>query len=140
MIPFRSVGEVEFVQGAAAMAASGLYGEGIRCCAGIVGFANLTLGDAVEPVLRALMAAGANFRGIRHAHGWHPSPDINNSHHGDIEGLLGREDFRAGFTWLDKLGLTFDCWGFHTQLGEVGDLAAAFPGVTIVMNHIGGPR
>jgi predicted TIM-barrel fold metal-dependent hydrolase len=137
--PLRSIGEVEFVQGVAAMAASGLYGEGVRCCGGIVGFANLTLGDAVEPVLSALMGAGANFRGIRHAHGWHASPDIRNSHHGDIERLLGKEDFRAGFAVLDKLGLTFDCWGFHTQLEEVADLAAAFPGVTIIVNHIGGP-
>ena len=137
----RSVGEVEFVQGVAAMAASGLYGEGVRCCGGIVGFANLTEGDAAEDVLRALMAAGANFRGIRHAHGWHESPDINNSHHPtrDIQGLLGRADFRAGFAALDRLGLTFDCWGFHTQLAEVADLAAAFPGVTIILNHIGGP-
>ena len=55
----RSVGEVEFVQGVAAMAASGLYDEGVRCCGGIVGFANLTLGDAVEPVLRGLMGASA---------------------------------------------------------------------------------
>ena len=137
--PLRSVGEVEFVQGAAAIAASGLYGEGIQCCGGIVGFANLTLGDAAEPVLRALMEAGANFRGIRHAHGWHASPDINNSHHGDIEGLLARPDFRKGFAHLDKLGLTFDCWGFHTQLSEVAELASSFPGATIIVNHIGGP-
>ena len=139
--PLASVGEVEFVQGVAAMAASGLYGEGARCCGGIVGFANLTQGDAVEPTLRALMAAGANFRGIRHAHGWHASPDINNSHHPtrDIEGLLGKADYRAGIAVLDDLGLTLDSWGFHTQLEEVADLASAFPGLTIVMNHIGGP-
>lgn len=139
--PLASVGEVEFVQGVAAMAASGLYGAGVRCCGGIVGFANLTLGADVEPVLGALMAAGRNFRGIRHAHAWHASPQIANSHHPtrDIEGLLSKDDFRAGFAVLDKLGLTFDCWGFHTQLHEVADLAGAFPGVTIVLNHIGGP-
>jgi L-fuconolactonase len=53
--------------------------------------------------------------------------------------LLGSDNFRAGFAVLDKLGLTFDCWGYHTQLAEVADLAGAFPGVTIVLNHIGGP-
>lgn len=35
--PFRSVGEIQFVQGVAAMAASGLYGQGLRCCGGSVG-------------------------------------------------------------------------------------------------------
>ena len=48
--PLRSVGEVQFAQGVAAMAASGLYGEGVRCCGGIVGFADLTLGAGVEPI------------------------------------------------------------------------------------------
>lgn len=138
----RATGETEFVQGVAAMAASGLYGEDVRCCGAIVGFTNLTKGVAdVESVLRAHMAAGANFRGIRHAHGWHESPDIVNSHHStrDISGLLVRDDFRAGFSILDKLSLSFDCWGFHTQLSEVADLANAFPDVTIILNHIGGP-
>ena len=42
----RPVGEVEFVNGIAAMSASGLYGPA-RIAAGIVGTANLMLGDAV---------------------------------------------------------------------------------------------
>src|SRR5262252_3991775 len=41
---FRPVGEVEFVNGVAAMAASGAYGKAL-ICAGIVGHANLLLGD-----------------------------------------------------------------------------------------------
>src|SRR5262249_55037927 len=41
----RSVGEVEFANGVAAMGASGLWGER-RPCAGIVGSVDLTLGDA----------------------------------------------------------------------------------------------
>lgn len=136
--PLRSAGEVEFVQGVTAMAASGHYGEGVRCCAGIVGHANLTLGADVEPILQGLVAAGRGFRGIRHAHGWHPSPEIT-TWGSAKEGLLAREDFRAGFTVLDRLGLTFDCWGFFTQLEEVADLAVAFPDATIIVNHIGGP-
>src|SRR5262245_25069787 len=54
--PLRPVGETEFVNGVAAMSASGAYGEG-RVAAGIVGFADLTLGDRVGPVLDAHMAA-----------------------------------------------------------------------------------
>ena len=48
----KPVGETEFVNGVAAMSASGAYGK-IRVCAGIVGHADLTLGDRVEPVLEA---------------------------------------------------------------------------------------
>src|SRR5687767_4950947 len=46
----KPVGEVEFVNGVAAMAASGVFGD-ILVCAGIVGAADLTLGDPVEEVL-----------------------------------------------------------------------------------------
>jgi len=50
--PLRPVGETEFVNGIAAMSASGLYGK-TRVAAGIVGTANLRLGDAVGAVLDA---------------------------------------------------------------------------------------
>src|SRR5665811_2488550 len=53
----RPVGEVEFANGAAAMSASGGYGSA-AICAGIVGHANLSLGDAARPVLEAEIAAG----------------------------------------------------------------------------------
>src|SRR3954471_12875850 len=63
---FRPVGEVEFANGVAAMAASGAYGKA-AICAGIVSHANLLLGDAAKPVLEAEVAAGnGRFRGIRH--------------------------------------------------------------------------
>src|SRR5215471_19328861 len=67
----RPVGETEFVQGIAAMTASGTYGEA-QVAAGIVGFADLSLGAAVREVLEAHIEASPNrFRGIRHAAGWH---------------------------------------------------------------------
>lgn len=136
-----SVGETEFANGIAAMAASNFYGRDARCCGAIVSFADLTLGAAVEPVLLAHSAASSRFRGIRHSHAWHESPEIGNTPHPpeNNAGLLAREDFRAGFAVLDRLGLTFDCYGYFTQLGDVEDLAKAFPGVTIVVNHLGGP-
>jgi len=55
----RSLGETEFVAGIAAMSASGLYGP-TRVAAGIVGFADLTLGDRVEPVLERLFGPVAD--------------------------------------------------------------------------------
>src|SRR5712692_482905 len=48
--PLRPVGETEFVNGIAAMSASGLYGK-TRVAAGIIGTADLKLGDAVAAVL-----------------------------------------------------------------------------------------
>ena len=78
--PMRPVGETEFVNGIAAQSASGQCGE-TRVAAGIVGFADLTLGAAVEPVLQAhIAAAPARFRGIRHAGGFDASPEVRNSH------------------------------------------------------------
>ena len=66
----RPVGETEFVNGIAAMSASGRYGA-TRIAAGIVGHANLSLGDDVVPVLEAQIAAGGGrFRGIRHSVPW----------------------------------------------------------------------
>src|SRR3981081_3761578 len=52
---FRPVGETEFVNGVAAMSASGGYGAA-KICAGIVGHANLLLGDGARAVLAAEIA------------------------------------------------------------------------------------
>jgi predicted TIM-barrel fold metal-dependent hydrolase len=63
----RPIGETEFVNGTAAMSASGLYGA-TRVAAGIVGTADLLLGDAAAAVLDGQIAAGGDrFRGIRQA-------------------------------------------------------------------------
>jgi len=56
----RPVGETEFANGIAAMSASGIYGK-TRVCAGIVGHADLALGDRVEPILPVEMLPGADF-------------------------------------------------------------------------------
>ncbi|TWT12680.1 amidohydrolase [Reyranella sp. CPCC 100927] len=135
----KPVGETEFVNGVAAMSASGGYGT-TRLCAGIVGFADLMLGDRVTPVLEAhVRAGGGRFRGIRHAAGWDASPDIRNSHTNPPQGLLGDATFRAGFARLAPLDLTFDAWLYHPQLEELLGLARAFPGTTIILDHVGGP-
>jgi L-fuconolactonase len=49
-VEMRPVGEVEFVAGIAAMSASDGYGP-IKVAQSIVGYADLALGDRVEPVL-----------------------------------------------------------------------------------------
>src|SRR4030081_38765 len=76
----RPVGEVEFANGVAAMSASGGYGKA-AICAGIVGHANLLLGDAARAVLEAEIAAGnGRFRGIRHASAWDADTSIGGNY------------------------------------------------------------
>ncbi len=135
----RPVGETEFVTGMAAMSASGLYGP-TRVAAGIVGFADLTLGDRVEPVLEAqIRAGGGRFRGVRHSAAWDASDVIGNSQTATGLHLMKQSDFRAGLARLSKLGLSLDAWAFHPQLADVVDLARAFPGANIIMGHVGAP-
>jgi predicted TIM-barrel fold metal-dependent hydrolase len=43
------------------------------------------------------------------------------------------------FACLAPLGLSFDAWLFHPQIGELADLARAFPHTRIVLDHCGGP-
>ena len=47
--------------------------------------------------------------------------------------------FREGFSKLGELDLSFDAWVYHPQLGDLIDLARAFPAQPIVLNHVGGP-
>lgn len=138
-VEMRPIGETEFAQGVAAQSASGYYGQ-TAVAAGIVSFADLMLGQAVEPVLEAHMSASRNrFRGIRHATSWHASPAIRNAHTKPTEGLLLNAKFREGFACLRRLGLSFDAWMYHTQLQDLVDLAKAFPDTTIILDHVGGP-
>lgn len=135
----KPVGETEFVQGIAAMSASGQYGE-TRVAAGIVGFADLRRGKDVAPVLEAhLKASPDRFRGIRHSCSWHADKRIKRSHSGAPEGLLLDPGYQEGCAMLKKYDLTFDIWLYHTQLGELAQLVRKCPDITVILNHIGGP-
>jgi len=137
--PLRPVGEVEFANGAAAMSASGGYGPA-AICAGIVGHANLLLGESARAVLEAEIAAGGGrFRGIRHSSAWDADPDVAGMYALRPRGLLLDAGFRKGFACLAPPGLSFDAWLFHPQIGELADLARAFPDTPIVLDHCGGP-
>ena len=136
---FRPVGEVEFANGVAAMSASGGYGPA-AICAGIVSHVNLLLGDGARPVLEAEIAAGqGRFGGIRHSSAWDADPDVAGMYATRPKGLLLDSTFRNGFACLAPLGLSFDAWLFHPQIGELIDLARAFPNTRIVLDHCGGP-
>ena len=138
-LEMRPVGETEFVAGIAAMSESGNYGP-TRVAQGIVGFADLALGERVRPVLEAHIAAGGGrFRGIRYATGWDASEVIGNSHDVTAPLLFRRPEIRAGLKCLASLALTFDAWMFHPQLGDALELARDFPDLSIILGHVGGP-
>ena len=134
----RPVGETEFVQAVTAQNKSEQYGL-TSVASGIVGFADLTLGAKVAPVLEAHIAASKNrFRGIRYISTWAASPAAIMATQNAPKGLLLDPKFREGFACLQKYGLSFDAWLYFPQLMELVDLARAFPDITIVADHIGG--
>ena len=138
-VEMRPVGETEFVNGVAAMFASGVLGK-TRACSGIVGQADLMLGSRVEPVLNAhLRAGGDRFRGIRHITSWDADASINNPDYPSPPRLLGDKTFREGFARLGPLGLSFDAQLYHPQISELANLAGSFPEVKVVLNHTGVP-
>jgi predicted TIM-barrel fold metal-dependent hydrolase len=129
---FRCVGETEYVEAVATEFADTTP----KLAAGIVGSAALLLGDAVAPVLEAHIAASpTRFRGIRD---W-LSSDPDMPHDMGIPPEKSRDPgFRAGFAQLGRLGLGFEVLCTHPQLDEIAELAAMFPNVPIILNHLGG--
>jgi predicted TIM-barrel fold metal-dependent hydrolase len=133
----RPVGETEFVAGVAAE--SERRSTRTRACVGIVGHADMARGAAVGPVLDAHLAAGGGrFRGIRHVTARSeefvaslpPPPQA---------GLMRTRAFHDAAQELQKRGLTFDAWLYHTQIGELTELARALPELPVVLDHVGGP-
>jgi predicted TIM-barrel fold metal-dependent hydrolase len=135
----KPVGETEFVNGVAAMSASGVYGEA-RACAGIVGHVDLTLADRAAGVLEAHLArAPDRFRGVRHSASWDADPAVLGPLNFRPRGLLLDGAFRRGFAHLARLGLSFEAWVLEPQLPEALALARDFPDTTIVLDHVGTP-
>ena len=138
-VEMRPVGETEFVNGVAAMFASGVFGK-TRACAGIVGYADLRMGPGLDALLAAhIRAGGDRFRGIRHITAWDADSSLNNPDYPSPPGLMGDRTFREGFSKLGPLGLSFDAQVYHPQIDELASLAGAFPDVKIVLNHSGVP-
>ena len=134
----RPVGEVEFVNGIAAMSASGQYGK-TRVCEAIVGWVDLMLGSKVRAVLEGEIAAGGGrFRGVRYGTSYDEGPAGKHVSRVMPPHRLLDPKFREGFAELGKLGLTFDSWHFFPQLPDLVDIARAFPGQSIIVDHVGG--
>jgi L-fuconolactonase len=137
----RPVGETAFVRALAEQSASAEKSAHTAGCriAGIVGYADMTLGDGAQAVLEAHLAAGgARFKGIRHATGWDPTPTIR-SYRNQPPGMLLDPAFRRGVACVARMGLSLDVQVHHHQLLEVASLARAFPGMPVILNHTGVP-
>jgi L-fuconolactonase len=133
----KPVGEVEFANGIAAMAASGLYGK-TKIAAGIIGFAELQSGSRIKGVLEAQIAAApGRFRGIRRTGAWDADPTIGRGHGVTGPGLYLDKKFREGLAEIAPLGLIFEGVCRHPQIPEFIDLARAFSDTTMVLNHLG---
>jgi L-fuconolactonase len=134
----KPVGETVFADGIASKSASGDFGQ-TRVAAGIVGFADLRLGAAVETVLDAHMeSAPARFRGIRFSTAFDPDIKINRPRTHAKDKLFTDTTFHGGLKVLFDMGLSFDAWLYHRQIPELTDLARAFPDAPIVLDHCGG--
>jgi L-fuconolactonase len=135
----RSLGETEFA--VAEGEKSKALHVSAQICAGIVAYMDLQAGGkSVEQLLDAHVVAGrGRLRGIRNMSAWLSEAIVATRSTGPPQGLLLTKAFREGFAHLAPRGLTFDAWMFHTQLSELRDLADAFGGTTIILNHVGGP-
>ncbi len=134
----RSLGETQFVAGVSAMSESGKYGAP-HACAGIIGNIDFRIGSRAKGVLEQhVVLSGGRFRGIRNGATWHADPSLRVFTSGAGEGLYLDRSWREGFAALAPLNLSFEAWMFHSQLGDLIDLARAFPETKIVLNHIGG--
>jgi L-fuconolactonase len=136
----RSVGEVEFMNGMAAMAASGLLTD-VKVGAGIVGAVDLRLGEAAGEVLEAhLKAGGDRYRGVRPPGTFFDANlKVFSQAFGAKPGALKDPKFRAGFKLLEPLQLSCDLYVLEPQLPDLIDLTREFPGTQVILNHAGSP-
>jgi predicted TIM-barrel fold metal-dependent hydrolase len=98
----------------------------------IVGYADL-LADSAPQTLKAL-AKIPRVRGIRMQLHWHENPLYRFATAPDVmNGAL----FRKNFAHVAGNNLSFDLQVFTSQMKDAANLAAAFPGVTFVLQHAG---
>ena len=139
-----SLGETEFLNGQAAMSASGLYGPQ-HVAAGIVGHVDLGMGEGLRPVLERHIAAaggltrdGGRFCGIRQPLAWDRDGSLLNPAYPTSETLADSATFRKGLAVLQNARLSFEIWAFYPQLQHLARMARAFPDLPFVVNHLGG--
>lgn len=98
----------------------------------IVGYADL-LDDSAPQLLKAL-AKIPRVRGIRMQLHWHENPLYRFASAPD---LMNGALFRKNFAHVAGNNFSFDLQVFTSQMKDAANLAAAFPGVTFVLQHAG---
>jgi hypothetical protein len=66
---------------------------------------------------------------------WDPHPEIESR---EMEKVLASAEYQAGARVLARMGLSLDTGLCFPQLPELAAFAKAVPGLTIVLNHLGG--
>lgn len=100
-----------------------------RLLAGVVGWVDVTSPDVEGAVARLRAQPGGSFlRGIRHPLLSEPDP-----------AWLTRPEVLHGLRGLGNTGLCFDVIALRHQLGSAVAAARSVPGVSFVLNHLGGP-
>jgi len=132
----KPVGETEFARDAGESA--GRFGK-TQICAGIVNFADMSLGARVREVFEAHLEAGrGRLKGIRFRVGYDADPVVAHPTEKRYPNQMSDPRFREAFAQLAPLGLSFDALPYHPQLPEFIALARDFPDTQIVLNHAGG--
>ncbi len=135
----KPLGETEFV---AKFARADAYGPAGKhgACKGIIGRAGLMEGASVEDVLLKHQVLGQGlWRDIRNSIVYDETNTVRTTARTPPPSVLMDDVFRQGFEKLVSLGMSFDCWLYHTQLDEVADLAQTDPAANIILDHVGGP-
>lgn len=104
---------------------------------GIVGYADLSLGEEVDAVLGAHLTASPRFRGIRYTLSHHPNKGVWSGC--ERPELMDDIRWRKGYALLAKHGLSFDATVYHHQLDALASLARDFPEVPVIVCHAGTP-
>lgn len=130
----RSLGETRFAKGVQEKY-QGSACEVNKCMVGNTNLCHPLVSEALDAHLELY----ERFRGVRHATGWHPSPDIPGTHMGAGKHLMADKQFRAGMAELFNRDLSFDAWLYHNNIVELAELADAFPNGVFVLDHCGGP-
>lgn len=133
----RRVGEIETVEAIARYYDKRPDGAS-KLCAGIVGSANLDVGEAIVPILEAqIEASPTRFCGVRDS--LMSDPSLERAHIRMPMDASRQPEFRKAFAHLQPLGLSFDACILHTQVDQLVELARAFPETTIICNHVATP-
>ncbi|MDX3115510.1 amidohydrolase family protein [Streptomyces scabiei] len=97
--------------------------------AGVVGWTDLTRPDVADELARLRELPGGRFlKGIRHQVQGEPDPQ-----------WLLRADVRRGLAAVADAGLVYDLVVLPHQLPACARAAAALPGLTFVLDHLGKP-